>query len=639
MRSNKYTFFFFTFLIAISQAMSQGKKELKTESEDYYQFPIRPGQTNFLSGTMGELRATHFHAGIDIKTSGVEGLNVYAAADGYVERVAVSSYGYGNALYIRHPNNTVTVYAHLQKFYDEIAEYVLKQQYNKKKFALSLYPEKNRFKVKKGDIIAKSGNSGSSGGPHLHFEIRTGNHRPLNPLNNDFEEIRDRLAPQVQMLAITPLDENARVEQQFKRQEYWVERSGTNYFVKEPIPVHGNIGIELLAHDKLSGAANRNGIPIVDLYVDSVQRFHQDIREFGFNETSNILIHTNYKVAQQSRKRFFKLYIDDGNFLKFYETDANRGRLSITDSLSHAILIRLEDAYGNTSQLAFTLQGTPPKSRIESSSIRLRQPIQYFIEHGILKIAKQLTDTVQPLTLHYDRMRRTIPPSYFDDKNAIYLWPLREGVPDSAKVDNKTLNFNFIPPVSPVGEFKYYGPDFTLTYPKYSLFDTAYIETQHYYTDDSLEVFEIGDKLIPARKAYSIEFKPEVLPTNKERYAVYTTDNFKSFNYEGGEWNRNKIKVRTKAMGKFVILPDTLGPEIRPAIINPKRLAFRIRDERSGIDTFNAYLDGQWLLMNYDHKRRLLWSERLDKTKPMKGALELRVVDNAGNESIYQTKL
>ena len=136
-----------------------------------YQAPL-----NFrllLSGTFGELRGNHFHAGIDIKTEGVEGQKVYAIEDGYVSRIKVSTWGYGKVIYIRHPSTGHTsVYAHLQKFSAKIENIVKKEHYKKERFEINFFPNKEAIKISKGEIIALSGNSGGSSGAHLHFEIR-----------------------------------------------------------------------------------------------------------------------------------------------------------------------------------------------------------------------------------------------------------------------------------------------------------------------------------------------------------------------------------------------------------------------------------------------------------------------------------
>ena len=141
-----------------------------------------------LSGTFGELRGNHFHAGIDIKTKGAEGKNIYAIEKGYISRIKISTFGYGKAIYIKHPDGKTSVYGHLQKLSTKIANIVNKEHYKKESFELDFFPAKYAIKIEKGEIIALSGNSGGSGGPHLHFEIRdTETGHPINPLQFGFE--------------------------------------------------------------------------------------------------------------------------------------------------------------------------------------------------------------------------------------------------------------------------------------------------------------------------------------------------------------------------------------------------------------------------------------------------------------------
>jgi murein DD-endopeptidase MepM/ murein hydrolase activator NlpD len=148
--------------------------------EDYFIDPVEIPLV--LSGTFGELRSNHFHAGLDIKTQSQEGFNILATADGYVSRINVSIWGYGNALYVTHPNGFTTVYGHLKSFSPEIDAFVRKKQYAEESFTIRLYPKADELKVKKGQVIALSGNSGSSGGPHLHFEVRDVKSNILNPM-------------------------------------------------------------------------------------------------------------------------------------------------------------------------------------------------------------------------------------------------------------------------------------------------------------------------------------------------------------------------------------------------------------------------------------------------------------------------
>ena len=176
---------------------------------DYFRSPL--GIPLVLSGNFAEMREGHFHGGLDVKTRESEGYRVYAAADGYIARVKVSPYGYGNALYVAHPNGYTTVYAHLSRFKGEIASYVRRTQYDRKSFAIDRYPEPGRYPVKKGEAIALSGNSGSSSGPHLHFEVRTTRDQvPVNPLLFGFE-IDDSRVPRIFRIRIYPADDESGV--------------------------------------------------------------------------------------------------------------------------------------------------------------------------------------------------------------------------------------------------------------------------------------------------------------------------------------------------------------------------------------------------------------------------------------------
>ncbi len=148
--------------------------------------------------------SNHFHAGLDIRTEQVEGLPVHAAAEGYVYKVAVQRSGYGNVIYLRHPNGQTTVYGHLLKFSDSLANYVREEQYKKQTFEIDLFPEAGKYAFRKGEVIALSGNTGGSAGPHLHFEIRDSQDNYLNPLYFGFNEIKDVTPPKFVNLAIRP---------------------------------------------------------------------------------------------------------------------------------------------------------------------------------------------------------------------------------------------------------------------------------------------------------------------------------------------------------------------------------------------------------------------------------------------------
>ena len=210
-----------------------------TFSQDY----INPLDFRLLlSGTFGELRGNHFHAGIDFKTKGVEGQNIYAIADGYISRIKVSSYGYGKALYINHPDGKTSVYAHLQKFSEKIDTIVKKEHYKREQFEINIFPKANSIQVKQGEIIALSGNSGSSQGAHLHFEIRdTKTEHPLDPLDYGFKVI-DNISPILKEIKIFDIDNHD------LSSTYKISKKNKKYYTQDTIYSNSKVGIGIYTY-------------------------------------------------------------------------------------------------------------------------------------------------------------------------------------------------------------------------------------------------------------------------------------------------------------------------------------------------------------------------------------------------------
>lgn len=609
--------------------------------ENPYLFPIRPGQQNYLSGTMGEMRGAHFHGGMDIKTGGVTGYKVYAAADGYVSRLKVEGGGYGNALYLEHPHlGTTTVYGHLLSFNDEMGEYVLIEQYKRKSFAVDLYLDNTLYKVKKGDFIGLSGNSGSSGGPHLHFEIRDNQQRPMNPLNYGFSEIKDNIAPTIQKIGLKTLTKDSRIDQQFGFFEFTPSRLGDVYTLSKVVEVHGQTGIMLMGFDRLNDAANKNGIPHLTVTLDGETIIDITIDKIPFSANRNVLCYRDYALNTMENKSFRKLYIDDGNELNIYKSHKNKGIITIRDTLLHDVKIIAKDAHGNESIVKFQLKGAKPKTAAIKDSNSFKPFRQQVFDNTLVFMGKKAEHNGYFAHVFANRMNYELSTSYYVNDYSVYLWDLRTGIPDSIELCGEIIYPGMEMMVPSNTEFRYYKDEFDLHFYSKTLFDTIYLKTD--YMDelvDNREVFEIGEDVYPINRNLKVILKPSLEYKHKNKVAVYYTTDLKNFSYQGGEWKNRQFEFLTRTLGKYTLLPDTIPPEIR--VVQQDREHFKcfITDKLSGIKDYEFTVNGVWVLLNYDPKNNYLWSEKLDKYKPFAGTLELKVRDNVNNEKVYQTTI
>ena len=272
--------------------------------------------TNYLAGNFGELRNNHFHSGLDIKTQQREGLNVYAVGDGYISRINISPTGYGNALYIDHPNGYTSVYAHLQKFNEEIEKYVRAYQYKNETFAVEIYPNKNELKITQKDLIALSGNSGGSGGPHLHFEIRdTKSEEPINPFLFGFD-IPDTQKPSITGMYIYPI--NGQVNG--KKSRMSIADGGV-------VNAIGKIGFGIKTYDKHNGAQNNNGTYKIDIFVNEEQIYGFTASRLAFDETRAINSVCDFEDIQKNNSWVYQSHVQEGNPLRLFSNLKDYGTL------------------------------------------------------------------------------------------------------------------------------------------------------------------------------------------------------------------------------------------------------------------------------------------------------------------------
>ncbi len=623
----------FLVLPGLVAAQSGDPEPVRETAAAPYLFPINPGQPNFLAGTMGELRASHFHGGIDIRTNNRIGIPVLSTREGYVSRVQVSAFGYGTALYVTHPDGRVSVYGHLEKITGKLGEVVKREQYRRKTFELNLTPSPNEFPVERGDTIALSGNTGSSQGPHLHFEIREENF-VLNPLKFGFTEVKDNIPPTGQRVALRTLDVDSRINDRFGRFEFTlVKRSNQEYVLPYPILAYGRIGVEILGNDRMDASTGRCGINYIEMAVDSQQVFSQYIERVDLEETRGILALMDYKTSEIRGKRFNKLYVDDGNRLPFYQT-RNNGIITVTDADRH-VNITLKDESGNTSAVKFRLRRNLLTAEIKLSTSRTSR-LDYEVMENTLVIESKPCEN-NSLSIYTQGQQTTIPVAYKSAQQAVYLIDLKRTLPDSVATCSGTLSFHFKDVVPSSTEYTYYSDRADVRFPARALYDTLFLNATH-YVDDDREFFVIGNRTTPLHQSIQVTLKPTLPQVPARNLAVYRREGG-AYHYVGGEWVNGNVKFTTQELGEFTFLTDTIAPSINRIRLDQNGARFRIRDGRSGIAYYEASINGEWILMAYDFKFGTLQSSKLDPKKPFKGDFELKVVDRAGNERIFKQKI
>lgn len=349
MKINFSTFIYiFLFVVYTTSAFSQ-----------HYRYPLTIPPT--FSANFGELRSNHFHSGLDFKTEQTVNKPVVAIEEGYVSRISVSPGGFGLALYVDHPSTGHTsVYAHLNSFSKEIADWVKEKQYEQERFQVTLYPEKWQFPVKRGEQIALSGNTGSSGGPHLHFEIRESyTEEPLDALAY-LPLVADTQKPDLRGIAFYPQKDKGLINGSDDPLRINISKDGQGNPLapNRTINAWGRIGLGVKTYDRMNGQSNIYGVKHIRLFVDEKLVFSSSIDRFSFSDTRMLNSFVDFEDWKERRSFFMKSFVDPGNRLPFYKT-TNNGYIDITEEREYHFRYELEDHAGNRLDYRFSVQGKP----------------------------------------------------------------------------------------------------------------------------------------------------------------------------------------------------------------------------------------------------------------------------------------
>lgn len=344
------------FLVAFSSLCGYSQAAGKTYGAEYYRSPV--GFAITLAGNVGEIRSDHFHTGIDIKALQGVGSPVYATADGYVSRVGVSPSGYGHVLYVTHPNGETSVYGHLNGFAPQIARWVRERQYAKRSFRVDLYPAKEQFPVKQGERIAFLGNTGSSGGPHLHFEIRDAQGRPRNLIAEGIFKVADRVPPTVTRILLYEVDSAKGVPYRTLRRSVAVRTLPDGTAVPEDTVLKlgkkGYLAYEVI--DYKDGRSNTMGVYGIEQRVDGEVNFNFAIDRLDFATNAYVNTFVDYPENHRARRTsVLRAWVSPHNRLRVYGASrgVSDGIISVPESgVRHVETVFTDDA-GNCTVLKF----------------------------------------------------------------------------------------------------------------------------------------------------------------------------------------------------------------------------------------------------------------------------------------------
>jgi len=560
-----FLFVFFLFTSGFAQKIYSPQKYPLTG----YRQPLDI-QPPALAGSFGELRANHFHSGLDFRTNQRTGYPVYAVADGYISRLRVQNGGFGLALYIHHPDGYTSVYAHLSRFNPKIGRLVKDIQYKNKSYETDEPLSPAIIPVKKGEVIAYSGNTGSSGGPHLHFELRdTKTEATINPQLLGIQ-IPDNIAPVISALYVYRL--NGLPFNEFTPKQYFqLAGAGGKYHLNKVSTIHlsGEVGFGIITTDRHNGLSGLNGVYAIELEVDGQLVFTSALERFNFENSRAINAHIDYPALQNFKQSIQKSFVDPGNPLQIYSNLVNNGRIIFNDGKLHPVKYTVTDAAGNKSTLQFNVQADD-KAVIATPAL----PPGLLFDYQ--KSNEFLTDEVKIM----------IP------KGSLY----------------NDLNFIYKKPAMP---------------------------KQHAFS----AVHQVHNTLTPLHTGFELWIKADSsLNTYQDKALIVNTSRVS----QGGFFENGYVKAKPKTFGSFYIAIDTIAPLITPVnVANERNLAaqskmsFRISDNLSGIKSFNGYIDGKWILMEYDPKTATLWHSFDESTAAGKHRFELVVTDMKDNSRQY----
>ncbi len=551
----------------------------------YYDFPLR-NVAGYYSANFGEMRPNHFHSGIDFKTDGVEGKSVVAVADGYVSRVSQSPTGYGLALYVTHPNGTTSVYGHLSRFRKDIADFVFTERHRLKRSQVDLYCKPDQFVVKRGEEIARSGNTGSSQGPHLHFEIRDAKtQKTLNTIAQRVFTPKDDISPYIMKVHYVEVDTVRGVPCHSKLATYTVNKADANTYrtaQKSPIKV-GRKGYFIVeTSDRKNDVANTYGVYNMLAKLDGKPIFEYRNDGFPFELSRYCNAVSYYPIQRRSRNEVMRAAMLQGGTDYLYPTLVNRGIVTTYEGETRNVEFVITDDCGNTSTLSFDIVG-----KSDDESFRGEVAEDALIVEYNKDFAHKVDDTL----------------SIVIAKGSLYESVALEIEPSDVEIKADS---------------------------------TVKILSKAY---------RIHNDNTPLQKSIGIVFTQEV-EKSLQPYTVMASVNANGYiSNAGGRYRHNRLTARTSSFGTYCLVADMTPPVIRPQFEDGQdcrgrdRIAFRLSDNFSGVSSYNVYIDGKWVAIDYSRSRAWINLKAEGISGGKSHDIEIVVKDGCGNSAKWQGKI
>lgn len=559
-----------SFLVSWHNCYSQSKQE----NNNF----IAPLSGNLgVTGSFGEIRGDHFHSGVDLRTDGVIGKELYATNDGYISRIKVSSVGYGKSIFIDHSNGLTSGYGHLNRYNDKITEYVKRIQYQQKSFDVDIFPKPYELPVKKGELIAFSGNSGGSSGPHLHYELRTTVDQQIISPAPKYLSIADSVPPTIRALYIYQIDSSSFSNGYKEKVNIPIHKTKDGYITDIRILAHSKIGLGLDIMDRINSLSTQCGFNSISVKVNGKQTYKLVFNKFAFAETKYVNSVIDYAAKIENDKEIVKLFVESANYFSGIERFPKRGFIEIIPDSIYKIEVSVSDTNGNTSLLSFEIQGVQKP---------LKQKSCDFFPKNIVLLSCAIDNSVINDTFILQIPRNSL----YDN---LYF--------EHSTIDNKDYKY------SPL--VKLHSQSVPLHIKAKLAIKSSNIPSK--YQSKALLAFIDNSKTISAVYA---EWKDGLVKGSISGFGNYF------------------VALDTVA-------PEIIPINIRldANLANSSSIRIVVKDDFSGVGKIDGYIDGKWALFDYDKKNNLI-QYLFDKDRITKGTnhtLELVAKDTKDNTSRF----